>query len=141
MARQKKKEINSEEIVEKIPRTRSTKYSRTKGHNFETKIAKELRDLGYTGVVTARSESKSMDNNKIDLVDKNGIMPFFLQLKSTQNTPSYFSIEQACTDKTLPFCLLWSKQVKKEINICSVGEVVMIPKDFFYELLKKYSFE
>ena len=51
---------------------RSSNYSRTKGHAYETKIAKELRDLGFTGVVTSRSESKRADDNKVDLVDTEG---------------------------------------------------------------------
>lgn len=117
---------------------RSSKYSRTKGHSYEVKIAKELRDLGYAGIVTSRSESKSTDDNKVDLIDKDGKLPCYVQLKSTQATPSYYSIKKACTFNDKPFVIIWNKQEKKEVNICSVGELAMIPKDFFYELLKLY---
>ena len=130
-----KKKTTSNE-VDKKPRQRSAKYSKTKGSSYEQKIAKELRELGFEGVVTARFESKSKDNNKIDLVDKEDKLPVYIQLKCTQNTPSYFKIEEECDLKDKPFCLIWNKQEKKEINICSVGEVVMIPKEYFYELLK-----
>ena len=73
---------------ESLKKKRSKSYSRTKGHSYETKIAKEFRELGYTGVVTSRSESKSMDDKKVDLIDTEGKLPYYVQLKKTQNTPS-----------------------------------------------------
>ena len=140
MAKKKKEEVNTEETPKKT-RTRSAKYSKTKGNAYETKIAKELRELGFEGVLTARFESKSKDNNKIDIVDTEGKLPVYIQLKCTQNTPSYFKIEEECDLKDKPFCLIWNKQEKKEVNICSVGEVVMIPKSYFYELLQRVYIE
>ena len=85
------KKTVSEEIKPK--RKRSKGYSRVKGHSYEVRIAKELRELGFTGIVTSRSESKRADDNK---------------------------------------------QEKKEINICSVGEAVIMDKKLFYKLIKKY---
>lgn len=121
-----------------VKKARSPKYSKTKGNAYELKIAKELRDLGFPGVVTSRSESKRFDAKKVDLIDTEGKLPVHIQLKKTQATPSYFKIQEASglTDK--PFIIIWSKEEKKEVNICSRGEVVMIPKEFFYTLLKKY---
>ena len=46
------------------------KQNKQRGNNFERKIAKDLRDLGFTQVVTSRSESKSTDDNKVDIIDK-----------------------------------------------------------------------
>ena len=100
-----KKKTTSNE-VDKKPRQKSAKYSKTKGNSYEQKIAKELRELGFEGVVTARFESKSKDNNKIDLVDKEDKLPVYIQLKCTQNTPSYFKIEEECDLKDKPFCLI-----------------------------------
>ena len=77
---------------EKPKRKRSKSYSRTKGNNYETKIAKELRELGFTGIVTSRSESKRADDNKQDLIDTEHKLPLGIQLKCVQNTPSYFKI-------------------------------------------------
>ena len=39
-----------------------------------------------------------------------------------------------------PLCILWNVQEKKEgnVNITSCGEYAIIPKDFFYTLIKKY---
>lgn len=79
-----------EEVTEK--RTRSKSYSKRKGNAYEQKIAKELRDLGFTGVVTSRSESKSTDDNKVDLIDTENKLPCAIQLKCTQSIPSYFKI-------------------------------------------------
>ena len=73
----RKKTVDIEEIpqTEKKTRTRSTKYSKTKGNSYETKIAKELRDLGFPGCVTARSESKRFDARKVDIIDTDGKLP------------------------------------------------------------------
>ena len=73
---------------EKKKRVRNSKKSRARGVAYEQQIAKELRELGFEGVVTSRSESKAMDNNKIDLVDKNNQLFFYSQLKRTQQCPN-----------------------------------------------------
>ena len=112
-------------------------YCRNKGHRYETKIAQELRNLGFTDVVTSRSESKSMDDKKVDLVDRSGKLPFYIQLKNTVNTPQYHAIKKECPLKDKPFIVIWNKQVKKEKVFGSAGEVVIMDKDFFYELLSK----
>jgi len=121
------------------PKKRSSSYSRNKGHAYETQIAKELRDLGFTGVVTSRSESRRADDNKVDLIDTEGKLKWAIQLKKTQNTPSYFDIREESTIDNKDFVLFWAKQKKKEVNICTVGEVVMIDKQLFYELIKPYA--
>lgn len=87
-------------------KTRSPKYSRTKGNAYELKIAKELKELGFPGIVTSRSESKRMDDKKVDLIDTEGKLPVYIQLKKTQATPSFFKIreESGLTDK--PFIII-----------------------------------
>ena len=130
--------IDEIDILKK-KRTRSKSYSRTKGHNYETKIAKELRDLGFTEVVTSRSESKSMDDNKVDLIDKSNKLPCKIQLKATQSIPSYFKIRSESTVNPEEFVIIWSKQEKREVNIVSVGEAVIMDKSLFYKLIKPYS--
>ena len=98
MARRSKDiELPTVEEVEKPKKQRSKSYSRNKGHAYEQKIAKELRELGFSEVVTSRSESKSMDDNKVDLIDKENKLPCAIQLKSTQSIPSYFKIRSEST--------------------------------------------
>lgn len=118
---------------------RSGKYSRNKGHSYETKIAKELRELGYDGVVTSRSQSKRMDDMKIDLIDLNDKLPFYCQLKCTSNVPNYFKIRSQCPLTDKPFVLFFNRQEVKDgqVNMSSAGEVVMVDKEFFYKLLNK----
>jgi hypothetical protein len=55
----------------------------------------------------------------------------------TSNTPSYFAIRDACTDKTKPFCLAWKKS--PEEGSISKGSIMLVPIDFFYELLDSYT--
>ena len=122
----------------KEKKSRNLKRNRARGNAYEVQIAKELRDLGFTGVVTSRSESKSMDDRKVDLVDVENKLFFNPQLKATINTPDYFGILNSCPFKDKPFVIFWKKIKPTESTFRSVGEVVMIPKDFFYELIKKY---
>lgn len=60
---------------EKVKKRRNLKRNRARGNDYERKIARELRELGFPGVVTSRAESKSMDDKKIDLIDKDDLLP------------------------------------------------------------------
>ena len=65
---------------------------------------------------------------------------YYFQLKKTQTTPSVKSINADVGKIDKPLCILWNIQQKKEgnINITSAGEYAIIPKEFFYKLLKNY---
>ena len=121
------------------PKKRSAAYSKNKGSAYERQIAKELRNIGFTGVVTARSESKSKDDDKIDLIDKDSKLPVEIQLKRTIAIPQYFKIREQSSVDNKKFAIIWAKQEKKEVNICTVGECVIIDKELFYELIKPYA--
>ena len=112
------------------------KKSKNKGAAFETDVINNLKELGYTECCRAAGESKKLDNNKIDIADPTGKLPVNIQCKNTQNLPNYFTIRDACTDKSKPFCLMWKKAAEGGSN--SLGTVAVIPIDFFYELLKNY---
>ena len=125
-------------VLEKPKRKRNPKNSRKRGHDFERKIAQDLRDIGFNGVVTSRSESKSMDDKKVDLIDTEGKLQCLLQLKATQATPNYFKIREECPIKDKPFCIIWKKIKTTESTFRSEGEVAIIPLDYFYKLIEKY---
>ena len=91
---------------EKTKRKRNPKNSRRRGNAYEVKIAKELQELGFLGVVTSRSESKRMDDSKVDLIDTENKLKCLLQLKLTQATPNYFKIRNECPIKDKPFCIV-----------------------------------
>ena len=80
---------------------------------------------------------------KIDILDEDGVLPCYFQLKKTQTTPSIKKInaDVGLTDK--PLCILWNIQQKKagNTNITSAGEYALIPKQFFYDLLEKFMSE
>lgn len=115
---------------------RNTKNSKRRGSNYELKIVNELKELGFD-VATSRAESKLLDDHKVDVVDHENILPN-IQIKLTQSTPNYFQIASECPLKDKPFCIIWSKTVPTERTFRSIGEIVMLPKSFFYELIKSY---
>lgn len=137
MAR-KKQSSSSSKPKASISRKRTGAYNRRRGNSYELKIVKELKELGYDGVVTSRSESKRADNDKIDIVDTNNELPVSLQIKKTMATPNYFKIRNESSVSNDTFVIIWAKQEAREKNMCTVGEMVMMDKRMFYELLKKY---
>jgi hypothetical protein len=60
--------------------------NQTAGHNYERDVKNILNKIGFPHAVTSRSESRSRDNDKIDLCNrneyKNGRLPFNIQCKS-----------------------------------------------------------
>lgn len=142
MAKTKEKEVilPTEEDLEKKPKRRGLgARNKAKGNEYERKIAQELRELGFEGVVTSRSESKAMDNNKIDIIDTKNQLPCNIQIKKTVNTPQYFKIREESTVDPKSFVLIWNRQEKANVNFMSVGQVVMMDKSLFYELIKPYT--
>ena len=117
-----------------VRRSKTARKSKMKGNNFELEIIHKLRELGYEGCVSSRSQDKRADANKIDVVDMDNILPVNIQAKYTQNMPNYFDIRDACTDKSKPFCMAWKKAGKNGEQ--SRGTVAVIPINCFYELLK-----
>lgn len=104
----KNEQKKSSDVSEKQQksRKRSASYSKTKGNRYEQQIAKELRELGFSGVKTSRSESKTVDNNKVDIIDTENRLPIQIQLKKTQNIPNYFKIRDESTVNPEDFCVI-----------------------------------
>lgn len=130
--------MKQNDVSEKVKRKRNPKNARSRGNAYERRIAQELRELGFPGVVTSRSESKRMDNAKVDLIDTENKLKCLLQLKLTQATPNYFKIREECPIKDAPFCIIWNKTKPTESTFRSEGEVAILDKDFFYKLIQKY---
>lgn len=136
----KKKLIkNTKDDVEK--KKRNLRRNKTRGSDYERTIVQKLRSIGYEQVATSRLLSRDMDNKKIDIVDPENKLPCYIQAKATQVTPDYFGISNSCPLKDKPFVIFWKKTKSTESTIRAVGEVCMIPTDFFYELLKNYKNE
>jgi len=112
--------------------------NRTAGIRAEQRIAKELRDLGFDGVVTTRAESKNLDDKGVDLMQLPTsliILPCHIQVKKTINTPK---ISEILKPMDKPLILLHIKEEKKGSRFYEVGDYVYMDKSFFYQLLKKW---
>lgn len=114
------------------------KRNRQRGNEYERRIAKELNDIGFQ-VVTSRSESKRADDNKIDLIDLSNKLPVQLQLKRVTSTPQYFKIREESTVPNKNFALLWNKQKNVNGRFMSEGEIVILDKEMFYQLIAPYA--
>lgn len=74
---------------------------------------------------------------KIDVSDPNNSLDFYVQCKSTQNTPSIKKLNDEVGKKDKPLAIFWNAQEKREVNCVSAGEYVIIPKSYFYKLITK----
>ena len=127
-----------EQEQEQKPKKKHTgAYAKRKGNNYELKIIKELTALGYEGLKSSRSESKNLDADKIDIAETiPNTLPFYVQCKCTKNKPSYQDIIPNCPRKDRPLVIFHNYQVNKEVNMGSIGEYVIMTKEFFYDLIK-----
>lgn len=113
--------------------------NRRRGHSYETKIVKELKEItGDESLCTSRSESKNLDDKKIDIADPNNILPFYCQMKATQATPQIKKLNDEVGLKDKPLVIFWNAQEAKDKKQVSVGEYCIVPKKLFYSLLKEY---
>ena len=108
------------------------KRSKQKGSKLELDVIHKLNEIGYN-TVSSRSNSKMLDNAKVDVSDLDGRLPCYLQMKATQTTPSYFKIEEECPLKDKPFVVVWKKQDKEGGQ--SPGTVFIAPIDMLYDYL------
>lgn len=103
--------------------------SRKKGNTWELEIINRLKEIGYTGCVSARSESKRTDDAKVDIVDLNHELPCYIQAKNVKVLPSYHKVASECPFTDKPFVIAVKLEGKTPL--------AMLPLDFFYELLNK----
>lgn len=108
------------------------KRSKQKGSKLELDIIHKLNEIGYN-TVSSRSNSKMLDNSKVDVDDLDGNLPIYIQAKATQTTPSYFKIREECPLKDKPFTVVWKKQDKEGGN--SPGTVFIAPIELLWDYL------
>ena len=65
--------IKVEWVDEHTKRSYKASQSKRKGNAYELKIIHELTDLGFEGLRSSRSESRNLDNAKIDIADTLGV--------------------------------------------------------------------
>ena len=128
----KKDKINCRWVDDTTFRSFQSKKSRNKGSGWESEIVNHLKEIGYEDVCRAAGQSRSLDNNKVDIY---GSTECAIQAKHTQNLPNYFKIREACTDPR-PLVIFWKKTADE--GSISDGKLAIVDLNFFYELLKVY---
>lgn len=113
------------------------KLNRARGQNYERRLVNELKEITRNeNLCTSRSESKKLDNAKIDIADPDSVLCFYVQAKATQATPSIKKINDEVGLKDKPLVIFWNAQEARETKQISKGEYCILPKSFFYELIK-----
>lgn len=116
------------------------KANRRRGHSYERKIVNELKEItGDEDLCTSRSESKRLDDMKIDVADPNNTLSFYCQIKATQQTPQIKKLNAEVGKKDKPLVVFWNAQESRDKKQISVGEYCILPKEFFYQLIKNES--
>ncbi len=122
-----------------LPKSVIGARSRRRGHSYECKIVKELKEITKDeDLCTSRSESKKLDDMKIDIADPNNTLPFYCQIKSTQQTPQIQKLNTEVGKKDKPLVIFWANQESRDTRQFTIGEYCIMPKTFFYDLLKIY---
>ena len=116
---------------EDVRRSKQAHRSRKKGQKYELDIIHQLTDLGFRGLKSSRSESKNLDNAKIDIAETEDKLSCYIQCKATANTPNIEGIMNDCPIKDRPLVIFWKKQKVNDKQ----PEFVLLPKNYFYELL------
>lgn len=105
------------------------KSSRRKGNSWERQIVNDLKSIGYPNCVSSRSESKRMDDAKVDIIDLDGQLNCHIQAKATKNLPNYHKIREDCPLKDKPLVIACKQPEKTPI--------VILELSYFYQLIKK----
>jgi len=105
--------------------------SNVKGREYEQKLAREFRELGYKDCVTSRSESRNTDNQGIDFVNTGS---FAIQAKAAERSVPYWRLLQDMAKAKKGIPLIFHKRNNKPET------VTMLKEDFylFMELLEEY---
>jgi hypothetical protein len=116
--------------------------NRTKGHNFERWVAKELREV-FPHIATSRAISKERDDMKVDMMNSNeifnGVLPHSIQCKSTVKCVNYAELfaEIAAlpnTDKIIIHQLTQKQNTRNKV----VGVFVIMEFTTYKKLTKSY---
>lgn len=111
--------------------------NKARGSNYERKLVNELKEItGNENLCTSRSESRNLDNNKIDIADPDNVLSFYVQAKATKAVPAIKKIFDEVGLKNKPLCIFWNAQESRETKQISKGEYCILPKSFFYDLIR-----
>jgi len=116
--------------------------NKRRGNDAERKYAKSFRDLGFERCKTSRSESRNLDNAKVDLTD----IPFNVQIKAGFKKGINYSgllkeVEDALSEAyperlSLPTMIIHEKPVGKGKKRTKYNTLVILTFEDFKKLLK-----
>jgi len=126
----RKKIKNKNELPSEKPKAKPN--VRRIGHNYERKIAKEFRDMGFTRSATTRATSRIMDDAKIDI---NGVT-YNIQCKAVKTGLNVFTVLEEM-EKTIPKLV---PERRDYINLIfhkkEKDEIVVLRKEDWYLIVK-----
>jgi Holliday junction resolvase len=121
-----KNELPSEKIKSK-PNVRRI------GHNYERKIVKELKDLGFDRAATTRATSRIMDDAKIDV---NGVT-YNIQCKAVKSGLNVFLVLEDMEESIPKLVPEREDYVNVVFHKKEKDEVVVLKKEDWYLIIKK----
>lgn len=111
--------------------------NKTAGSQFERDIVKELKEIGFTDVVTSRAESRNMDAKKVDVFGTS--LPVHIQCKNSKDNlkvADYYAENKDTFPKDKPVVIFHKKTKKQKTRFFEQGSFVYMEKETFYNLLK-----
>lgn len=116
--------------------------NRTAGHNYEREITKEFRELGFIACSTSRLESRSRDNAKVDLCNKDehihGRLPYNIQCKTIVGNADYRKFLKEMPAGTEINVVLHKSTKKTPGGIFKpTGQYALLYKEDFYRMVKR----
>lgn len=129
----------------------NSRRNRNAGHSYEREKCKDFNIAGFTHVVTSRSESRSRDNQKVDLINKNervnGQLPYNVQCKNCSSKLNYNELLNELPNESGIINVVFHKETKKSGTrfIKKAEYAILHQKDFmriiqdleFYKSLSK----
>lgn len=113
--------------------------NKTAGNSWERECVNKLKHI-FPNMVTSRSESKSLDDDKIDLANKrphiNGFLPFEFQCKNMASPIDYIE-ELAKMPGVNPRIVLHKKTKKSGKLFMTKGLLAVMSIDDFIPLLEE----
>ena len=96
----------------------------------------------FPNIVTSRSESRSRDNIKVDLINfdeyKNGKLPFNFQCKNSCRGVNYYNLFKSMPDDEAINCILHRYTEKSKTGkFITKGEYAILNMSDFINLLSK----
>jgi|SRR6185369_14970601 len=118
------------------------KRNRTAGSNWERDLVQLFRSIGFPHVVTTRSESRSRDAQKIDLINKdefkNGRLPYNVQAKNIKGHLKYAKVlGELPQDEGVINVILHKQTEKKNNRFVTVDKFAILRLEDFIDMAKR----